>query len=118
MSSATSKQFPYGFPNQVGVTGTTEAGPLLQDVPTSPTDLVTKDSYLFQASFTNGTAGAISVTIADRQASAKYAMELASIPANTAVAFNWSEGIFMKGGITWSAASGGIDGSVVAFYRN
>lgn len=117
MSSLSSRQFPMGFPEQVGVTGTTNAGPLLAAVPTSPTSIVSKDTYLFQISLTNGTASAISFTLSDKQSSPKAAMDATSIPANTTVSFNWADGIFMKGGMTWGAGGAGLTGSVVAFNR-
>lgn len=117
MASGTAKGFPFGFPYQVGNSGTTNGGPLIQDVPQVAADLSTKDTYLFQISLTNGTAGALTVTVTDKQTSAKNVMDAASIPANTTVAFNWEEGLFCKNGLTWVASGAGIDGSVVAFYR-
>ena len=117
MSSSTSKQFPFGFPYQVGVSGTSNTGFPIADVPTVAADLSTKDSYLFQVSFTNGTAGNLTITMTDKQTSAKNILDASTIPANTTVAFNWDEGIFCSGGITWVASGAGIDGSVVAFYR-
>ena len=44
-------------------------------------------------------------------------MDATSIPANTTVCFNWEDGIFMKGGMTWGAGGAGLTGSVVAFNR-
>lgn len=118
MASGNAKSFPYGFPNQIGVSGTTNAGPLLQDVPTVAADLVAKDTYLFQVQVTNGTGAAISLTMTDKQSPAKNVFDATSIPANTTVAFNWEEGLFCSGGLTWVAGAVGLDGSVVAFYRN
>ena len=117
MASLSTRNFPPGFPKQVGVSGTTNSGPLIQDVPTVAADLATTDTFLFQFSFTNGTAGALTITVTDKQTSAKNVMDVTSIPAATTVAFNWEEGLFCKGGLTWVASGAGIDGSVVAFSR-
>jgi hypothetical protein len=117
VASLNAKGAPAGFPYQVGVSGTTNAGPLIQDVPTSAADLSTADTYLFQVSLTNGTGGALTVTLTDKQTSAKNVMEVTTIGAGTTVAFNWEEGLFCKGGLTWVASGAGIDGAVVAFYR-
>lgn len=117
MASYGPKGFPYGFPYQVGVTGTTYGGMPITDVPTSPTDLIAKDTFIFQASFTNNSGSDRTITIADKQASPKYAMEATTISSGTTVSFNWEEGLFLYGGLTWSVSGTGVDGSVVAFYK-
>lgn len=117
MSSFTAKNFPAGFPYQVGVSGTTNAGPLLQAIPSSPTDISTKDTYVFQISLTNGSGGALTFTLSDKQGTPIEGMKATSIANASTVSFNWEEGLFCKGGVTWGASGAGLTGQIVAFYR-
>ena len=80
----------------------------LQDVPTSPTNLTSTDTYIYQMTIVNGTAGAITLSVQDRAASPQYLLNV-TIPANTTYVLGFPEGQKMKGGITWSAGGAGLD---------
>lgn len=88
----------------------------LRTVPSSAADLVTTDTTLFQLVLANKTAGAVTVTVLDRQTSAKTLLGAVSIAANTTMTINFQEGVLMKNGINWVAsAASSIDADILAF---
>lgn len=92
--------------------------PDLVTLTNTPTDLTTTDTWVFQVTLVNKTAGAVTVTVHDKATSAKSLLEAVSIAANTSYVIAFPEGQFMKGGLTWSAsANSSIDAGIVAFYR-
>jgi hypothetical protein len=86
-------------------------------VPTVAADLTTTDSWLFQISITNSTALPINITILDKQGTPRGAMRASAIPANTTVAFNWEEGLFMSGGVNWVAAGAGLEAGLTLWFK-
>lgn len=117
MASLNTRNFPPGFPKQVGVSGTTNGGPLLQAIPNSAADLSTTDTFLFQLSVTNGTGGALTITVADKQGTPVEALKATSIAAGATTILSWPEGLFLKGGLNWVASSTGLTAGVVAFSK-
>lgn len=90
----------------------------LVTIPAVATDLILKDCYIFQIVLCNKTAGAVTVTIIDKQTSAKTLLAAVSIAANTTYVAGFPEGILMKGGVNWVASAGSsIDAEVLGFYR-
>lgn len=118
MASLNTRNFSPGVPKQVGVTGTTTLGPLLAALPTVAADLTTTDTWVFQLHLANTTAGALTVTITDKQAAPIAAFSALSIGANAVAVFSWPEGLFFKGGLNWVVSgAGGVNASIVAFAK-
>lgn len=86
-------------------------------VPTGATDLTTTDSRLYQISIANTTAGALTITIKDRQSTPRNICTAASIAANTTYILVWPEGLFCSSGINWIASGSGLEASVVCWYK-
>lgn len=85
----------------------------LQTIPGSATDLTTSNTVIFQIVLVNKTAGAITVTILDKQGTPKTLFGAISIPANTTLTQSFGEGVLMLGGVRWSASAGSsIDADV------
>lgn len=101
-----------GFEPGVGF----ELSKVLQAVPAVTTALTTKGCYIFQFSVTNGTGADVTVTIQDGLGG--YLMKATNIVSATTVSFNWDEGQFMSGGITWSASATGLWAGVMVFTRS
>lgn len=90
----------------------------LQTVPGSATNLTSTDTMVFQVFLANKTAGAVTVTITDRQTSAKSLLGAVSVAANSSLILNFEEGVNLVGGLAWSAsAASSIDAEIVAFRR-
>ena len=89
----------------------------IQAVPTGATDLTTTDTRIYQISVANTTAGALTITIKDRQSSAKNVCTAVSIAANTTYILAWQEGLFLDDGLNWIASGAGLEASVTAWYR-
>ena len=89
----------------------------IQAVPTGATDLTTTDTRLYQLSIANTTAGALTITIKDLQASAKNLCTAVSIAANTTYILSWPEGVFLDDGMNWIASGSGLEASVTAWYK-
>ena len=105
LSSSNFQAFPLGFSAAVRL------------VPDSAADLATKDAMLWQLHVSNTTAGALTLTITDKQATPRYLIPTVSIAANTAYVISWPEGLFCDDGINWVASAVGLQASVVGTYR-
>jgi len=88
----------------------------LQAIPTSAADLAAKSTYLYQLSLTNTTAGALTITINDKQSTPVALFNAVSLAANSLTIVSWPMGVLMKGGINWVASGAGIKAEVVAGY--
>ncbi len=86
----------------------------LQAMPSTPTNLTSTDTYIFQLTVSNTTGGALTITISDRATSAKALFTTVSIAANSTQIYSFPEGVKMKGGITWSASNTGLVASIKA----
>lgn len=117
MASLNTRNFNPGFPKQVGVSGTDNGGPLLQAIPTSAADLSTTDTFLFQLSVTNGSGGALTITLKDIQGTPIEAMKATSIASGATPIYSWPEGLFFKGGLNWIASGAGLTAGIVAFSK-
>ena len=83
--------------------GTRQLSRLIQVVPNSDTDVSTTDTELYQISVTNVTGGACTFTVKDKQATARYLINAASIAAATTYVIVWPEGAWMEDGFSWSS---------------
>lgn len=77
----------------------------LQSVPNTPTDVTTTDSVIFQITVANTTGGAVTFTVTDKATSPKTLLPTVSIAANTAYVAVFPSGVWMTGGISWSASA-------------
>ncbi len=90
----------------------------LQTVPNVATDLTTTDSVIFQITLANITAGAVTFTVKDKAGSPKSLLEAVSIAANTSYVIAFPEGVWMTGGITWSAsAANSLNAEIYGTYK-
>jgi len=87
-----------------------------QAVPQSTTIIAPSDALLLCLSITNTTAGAVTFTLSDRQASAIDFMTAVSIPANTTVLVVMADEddpsgaqIWLPGGFTVAAGGSGLN---------
>lgn len=88
----------------------------MQTIPNVAADLTTSDTWIFQLFICNKTAGAITVTITDKAASAKSLLAAKSIGANDFLDLNFPEGLLMTGGINWVASGAdSLDASIVGW---
>lgn len=76
----------------------------LVTIPSSAADLTTTDTVIFQITLANKTAGAITVTVLDKQSPPKTLLGAVSIAANTTLVLNFGEGVLMKKGVNWVAS--------------
>jgi hypothetical protein len=83
--------------------GTRQLSRLIQVVPNSDTDVSTTDTEIYQLSVTNVTGGACTLTVKDKQATARYLINAASIAAATTYVIVWPEGAWMEDGFSWSS---------------
>ena len=84
-------------------------------LPNSAADAIAVDCILQNITLTNYTAGAITVTITDKQSTPRDLLKDYSIPAKTTVVFSFPGGRFMTGGFQWVAsAATSIVGSFAA----
>lgn len=83
--------------------GTRQLSRAIQVVPNSDTDLSTTDTELYQITVTNTTAGACTFTVKDKQATARFLVNAASIAAATTYILAWPEGAFLQSGMSWSS---------------
>lgn len=94
---------------------TSPTGPLTcivpMAVPTSAmTDVVTSDVRLAEITLTNTTAGALTVTVQDKQGSPLAFLSAVSIAANTTYVVETPGLRYMPGGVSWQASGAGIVG--------
>ena len=97
------------FPHQITET--------LAAVPAVATDLTTTDTRIWQITVANTTAGALTFTLKDRQATPRYICAAVSIAANTTYILAWPEGQFGSSGLNWSGSGAGLEASVVGCYK-
>jgi hypothetical protein len=87
-----------------------------QQVPTSATDMCSQDVHITEIVLTNNTAGAITVSFADKQGTPVPLLpDAVSVPSYTVIAFEFPRGALMVGGITWSASGAGLWARVRGF---
>jgi hypothetical protein len=79
-----------------------------QAVPTSSTAVTTYDAYLHTITIANTTSGALTFTLADRQASPVSAMSAVSIAANRTYVIVFPNGYWCPGGFTVIASGSGL----------
>lgn len=93
---------------QGGSSGAGEVQIKPQAVPTSTTIVTTDDAYIRQVVISNPTAGAITFTLADRQASPIALFGAVSIAANTTVEVAIAYLYWCPGGFTVIASGAGL----------
>ena len=86
-------------------------------VPTSPTDVVAKDAMIYQIVIVNPTAGAITITIEDKDDTPSELLEAVSIAANTTYVVAFPFGEHMVGGISWTSSGAGLKARIYGYYR-
>lgn len=86
----------------------------IQAVPSTPTNLTSTDTWVFQLVVSNTTAGALTLTISDRASSPLAIFTTVSIAANSVQIYNFQEGIKFKSGLTWSASNTGLTAAIKA----
>lgn len=85
--------------------------------PSSATDLIAHDAWVFQVVLCNTTGSAATITVADKQSSPLNLFAAFSVGANTTVTFNFPEGVKMIGGIRWSqGTANAINAEVVGWH--
>lgn len=82
-------------------------------VPTSATDLTTADSVVFQVTLVNTTGAPVNFTLLDKNTSPLALFSATPVAANQTVAFNFEEGVPMKGGLRWNASGAGLNAHIV-----
>ena len=88
----------------------------LQAVPTSPTALVSVDTWINTIWVSNTTGGALTFTVLDKAASPKTLIPTISIAANTGTLINFGDSCqYMPNGVTWSASNTGLVASVFGY---
>lgn len=98
------------FPNSLSESVTT--------VPAVAADLATTDATIWQIMVCNTTAGAITFTVTDKQATPRYILPAVSIAGNTTYIVSWPEGQYCDSGISWVASGVGLQASLVGGYKN
>lgn len=92
--------------------------PKLQVVPNSSTDLTTTDTLLYSMYITNVTGGTVTLTVQDKQSSAKYLLNAVSIGAHQTLTAEWLDGLLCPGGVTWVAsAADALHAAVTGTYK-
>lgn len=90
----------------------------LQAVPKIAADLTTTTSWIWQLTFVNTTAGALTVTVADKNTVPLDLLDTVSLAANTTTIYSFPESVKMIGGINWVASDDGIIAEVYGTYQN
>ena len=85
--------------------GTRQLSRAIQVIPNSDTDVSTTDTEIYQITVVNTTAGACTFTVKDKQATARFLIDEASIAANTTYVIAWPEGAYMEDGFSWSSGT-------------
>jgi phage terminase large subunit-like protein len=88
-----------------------------KNIPTTLTDEATLDTYIETITVTNDTAGALTVTLQDRQATPVKFLSSASIAANSTSVITFERPHKFKGGVSWSASAAGLRGSLEGVTR-
>lgn len=83
----------------------------------SLTDLTTSDTWVFQITIANKTAGAVTATVQDKQGSPVCALCTVSIAANTTYVIAFPEGLKFKSGLSVQAgAANSLNFAIFGFY--
>lgn len=85
--------------------GTRQLSRAIQVVPDSDTDVSTTHTEIYQINVANVTASACTFTVKDKQSTARYLIDAASIAANTTYVIAWPEGAWMENGFSWSSGT-------------
>lgn len=85
--------------------GTRQLSRAIQVVPNSDTDVSTTHTEIYQINVANVTASACTFTVKDKQSTARYLIDEASIAANTTYVIAWPEGAWMENGFSWSSGT-------------
>lgn len=93
-----------------------EITPGFQAIPTSPADVTTTDTTIYQIVVGNPTAGAIALVIKDIDTTVHTPISI-SVAANTTLVIPFPEGVFFKGGLNWDTDGAGLVADVYGFYK-
>lgn len=74
-------------------------------VPNSDTALTSKNAVLYSIHVANVTAGAVTLTVKDKQSTPRRLLASYSIPANSFIHIDFTEGVPMPGGVNWQASA-------------
>jgi hypothetical protein len=86
-------------------------------VPAVAADLSTTDTWLYQLSVSNKTAGAVTIQVLDKAATPRNVVPTVSAAANSVMIMTWPNGIKLTGGMRWVAsAADSLEAEVVAGY--
>jgi len=86
----------------------------VQVVPNSATDLTTKDTWLYQLSVANKSAGAVTLQVLDKASTPRNVVPTINLDANSLAIMSWPEGVKCAGGVRWVASvSGALEAEVV-----
>lgn len=89
----------------------------VQLVPSSATDVTTSDTWLYQLTVANKTAGAVTLQVLDKAGTPRNVVPTVSLEANSLAIMSWPEGVKLTGGMRWAAsAANSLEAEVVAGY--
>lgn len=86
-------------------------------MPTVAADVTTVDTFLKQIRVSNTTAGALTITILDKQDTPRTHTPTVSIAANSVYLDVAPECILMKGGVNWVASGAGLEAEIFGYVR-
>lgn len=86
-------------------------------VPALAADVTTKDSIIYQIVIVNTTAGAITITVKDKDGTPSELLPTVNIAANTTYIAVFPYGEHMVGGINWVASGAGLKARIYGYYR-
>ncbi len=84
-------------------------------IPAIAADLTVKDTWVFQIVLSNTTGAAVTVTIKDKQTTARYLVNALSVAANSTTVLSYPQGMLLSGGMNWVASADAIDAFVTAY---
>lgn len=87
----------------------------IRAIPSSATDLTAKTAQLFQLVVSNTTAGALTLSVWDKNTSPLALLTAVSFPANSITIMSFPEGQDMAGGIRWQASGSGLVAGIEAY---
>lgn len=86
-------------------------------VPDSATDVTTEDTWLYQLTVANKTAGAVTLQVLDKAGTPRNVVPTISLDANSLAIMSWPQGVKCTGGLRWVAsAASSLEAEVVAGY--
>lgn len=95
-----------------------QLSPQMQTVPATATALTTTNTLLYSIYVNNLTGSDATITMSDGQTPAQSILPTSVIPANTSVFFEWNDGLFCPGGLTWEAGTAdALNAAVTASYK-